>query len=222
MRAVVIAVFFMSSLCFSQEEITTRLGDFHTLKTYRGLQVELIQSKQPKVIVEGSKASAVTIKNSNGVLKISMNISNTFSAEEVMVYLHYDKPIHVIDANEGSNIYSDDIIKQDKVTVKSQEAGVIKLHLDVDELKVAVYTGGQINLKGQANNQDVKSNTGGIYKAEELKTKSTKVGAYTGGIADIYATQKVEAMASTGGTITVLGDPEEIDKKESLGGYVRL
>lgn len=221
MKRIVYVILLVTSFAFSQNEITMNLGDFHTVKTYRGLQVELIESKESKAIIDGKKSSEVTIKNSNGVLKISLSISNTFSSDDVMVYLYYSKDIDVIDANEGSHIYSDAVVKQDKLEVNAQEAAKIKLKLEVGDLKVTTNTGGEIKLSGSVDNQSVKSNTGGIYKGERLDTKTTVVSSNTGGTAEVNATDKVDANASTGGTITIQGDPAEVKKKESLGGYVR-
>lgn len=221
MKKIVFAIFFISSLCVAQGEITMNLGDFHTLKTYRGLAVELIKAETPKVIIDGSKASNVTVKNSNGVLKISMNITHSFSADDVMVYLYYSKEIDVIDANEGSHIYSDDVFKQGKMKVDAQEAGHIKLKIETNDVEVSVVTGGLIKLKGTSVNQKVKSNTGGIYKGGDLESENCDVSAHTGGIATVYASKSADASASTGGMVTLLGDPEELKKSESLGGYVK-
>jgi len=185
MKRIVFAIFFISSICIAQGEITMNIGDFHTLKTYRGLKVELIKDETPKVIIDGSKASNVTVKNSNGVLKISMNISHTFSADDVMVYLYYSKEIDVIDANEGSHIYSDDLFKQAKMEVKAQEAGHIKLKLETDDVEITSVTGGLIKLKGTSVKQKAKSNTGGIYKGGDLVSEVCDVSAHTGGIATV-------------------------------------
>ena len=221
MKKFVFAIFFMSSICIAQDKITMNIGDFHTLKTYRGLQVELIKDDTPKVVIDGTKASNVTVKNSNGTLKISMNISHTFSADDVMVYLYYSKEIDLIDANEGSHIYSDELFKQTKIEVKTQEAGHIKLNIETDQVEVTAVTGGIVKLKGKSVNQKAKANTGGIYKGENLETESADVSAHTGGIAEIHATKFADASAHTGGMITVMGDPEELKKSESLGGYVK-
>ena len=221
MKRLVFALIFVSTISMAQEKVTMNLGDFHTLKTYRGLKVELIKSDSPKVIIDGNRSSEVTVKNANGTLKISMSISHTFSADDVMVYLYYKDNIDVIDANEGSNIFSDEVFKQEKITVKAQEAGKINLEIDTDQLEVNVVTGGQVKLKGISKNQDVKSNTGGIYKGERLETEYSNVKANTGGMADVKASKLVDASANTGGTISIIGQPEEVKKSESLGGYVR-
>lgn len=221
MKRLVLALIFVSTLGMAQEKVTMNLGDFHSLKTYRGLQVELIKADEAKVIIDGNRSSEVTVKNSNGLLKISMSITHTFSADDVMVYLYYKDDITLIDANEGSSIFSDEVFKQQKLEVKAQEAASIKLEIDTEQLEVSVVTGGQIKLKGSAKNQDVKSNTGGIYKGERLETEYTNVSSNTGGMADVKATKLIDAKANTGGIVSISGEPEELKKSESLGGYVR-
>jgi hypothetical protein len=221
MKRIVLALLFVVNIVVAQEEITMNLGDFHTVKTYRGLQVELKKGDAPKIVIDGPKSSEVSVKNNNGVLKISMNITHTFSAEDVMVYLYYSKKIDVIDANEGSHIFSEDVFKQNKLKVNAQEAGHITLKLDTEELEVVATTGGMIKLDGESVRQRIKVNTGGIYKGEELKTENADISANTGGLAYVHATKFADAGASTGGMITLTGDPEEVKKSESLGGYVK-
>ena len=221
MKNLVFAFILVSAFGMAQEKVTMNLGDFHTVKTYRGLNVELIKADDAKIVIDGNRSSEVTVKNNNGTLKISMSIAHTFSADDVMVYLYFQDNIDVIDANEGSHIYSDEVIKQEKLTTKAQEAGRIKLEIDTEQLDVTVVSGGQVNLKGNSTNQSVKSNTGGIYKGERLETEYTKVSSYTGGSAGVKASKLVDAKASTGGTVSISGEPEEVKKNESLGGYIR-
>jgi len=221
MKNLVFAFMFISAFGMAQEKVTMNLGDFHTVKTYRGLNVELIKADDAKIIIDGNRSSEVTVKNNNGTLKISMSIAHTFSADDVMVYLYFKDNIDVIDANEGSHIFSDEVIKQEKITAKAQEAGRIKFEIDTEQLDVTVVSGGQVNLKGSSKKQNVKSNTGGIYKGERLETEYTKVSSYTGGSANVKASVLVDAKASTGGTISISGEPEEVKESESLGGYIR-
>lgn len=221
MKRVFFALLLVTSFGFAQEKVTMNLGDFHSLKTYRGLQVELIKSDEAKVIIDGNRSSEVTVKNSNGTLRISMSITHTFSADDVMVYLYYKDEIKLIDANEGSHIYSVDVFKQSKIALKAQEAGHIKLELDTDELEVSSVTGGEVKVEGTSKNQQVKTNTGGIYKGARLDSDTAVVSANTGGLADVKASKLIDAKASTGGVISIKGEPEELKKSESLGGYVR-
>jgi hypothetical protein len=220
MKKVFIMLLFMATAAVAQDRIEKNLGDFTEVKTYRGLQVELIKSDSQKLIIEGNKASSVTVKNSNGVLKLSLKIENTFSSDEVMVYLHYSEPIAVVDGNEGSNIFSDEVFDQERIEVRAQEGARIKLELDAKNVEVVTSTGGYINLSGTAESQDVRTNTGGIYKGGRLKTEYTKVNSATGGNAVVYASKSIDAKASTAGTIDIDGDPEQVSRNESTGGNI--
>ena len=54
MKKSIIFLFFLSNIIFSQEEITKNLGDFHELKTYRGLNIELVKSEEAKIVIGDS------------------------------------------------------------------------------------------------------------------------------------------------------------------------
>lgn len=221
MKNVVLALFLIANIAFGQEKITKNLGDFDKLKTYRGLTVELIRSDEPKSVVEGEKSEEVVIKNVNGVLKISMKTMETFSADKAKVTIYFKSNIYLIDANEGSSISSDETFTQDKIELKVQEAGKIKINIKTDQVTVKSVTGGRIELSGFARNQNATVNTGGTYKGGNLETESTVIKCSTGSDAVVYASKSIDANANLGGSITVKGDPEEVNRKESLGGYIR-
>jgi len=64
MKRIIIMLLLTTSVVFSQEERTINLGDFNTIKTYRGLHVELARSDNPKIVISGSKSKDVNVKNS--------------------------------------------------------------------------------------------------------------------------------------------------------------
>jgi len=221
MKKVFIVLFFISGIINGQEKISQNVGDFNVLKTYRGLAIELIRSDAPKVVIEGEKSEEVIVKNINGTLKITMTVLETFSADQARVYIYFNNNIDIIDANEGSLVESDETFEQEKMELRSQEAAQINLKLKTTQLDVKVVTGGQITVEGYSKNQNVKVNSGGLYKGKRLETDYTNVTASTGATATIHASKLVDANANLGATITIKGGPEEIKKKESLGGYIR-
>ena len=221
MKKFTILFILVSTFCFSQEKITKNLGDFHELKIYRGLEVELIKAETQKIVIEGKKSEQVTVKNSNGILRVSLKALETFSADDVKVFIYFSEDIDIIDVNEGSIITSERIIKQDKLVLKVQEAGKIKLEIGTTDVEIKSISGGKITLEGYSENQKVNANTGGNYEGEGLKTDHTDVSVASGSNAIINASKLVDAKATLGGTITITGEPAEINKKETLGGYVR-
>jgi len=221
MKKILIILFLISNIIFSQEIITKKLGDFHELKTYRGLNVEIIKSDDAKIVIEGNKAKEVLIKNIDGVLKVSLKVPESFSSKEVGISLYYKEKIDIIDANEGSVITSNEIIIQDNIELKSQEAAKIIAKIEAIELTIKVISGGKVILDGFTENQTIVSNTGGFYDGENLLANTTKITASSGGLGTVNGTKLVDANAKLGSTITVLGKPEEVKIKESFGGYVR-
>lgn len=221
MKKFLIILFLISNVVFSQEKITKKLGDFYELKTYRGLNVEIIKSDEAKIVIEGSKSKEVLIKNIDGVLKVSLKVPESFSSKEVSISLYYNEKIDIIDANEGSVITSSNIIIQDNIVFKSQEAAKIIAKVEASELTIKVISGGKVILDGFTENQTIVSNTGGFYNGEHLLANTTKITASSGGLGTVNGSKLVDANAKLGSTITVLGKPEEIKIKESFGGYVR-
>ena len=221
MKRIIFFLLITTSVVFSQEERSINLGDFNTIKTYRGLKVELARSDSPKIVINGSKSKDVNVKNSNGVLKISLAVMETFSADEVQIIVYFSNDLDHLSANEGSVIFSNEKIEVEKTYFKATEAAQINLEIESSFLEVKALTGGIIELEGSSKNQNILANTGGFYKGSRLKTEYTEVNTYTGGDATIYATDLVDANASVGGIIKIKGDPKKVNKKESLGGYIR-
>ena len=221
MKRILFLILLTTTVVFSQEERTINLGDFNTLKTYRGLHVELEKSNQPKIVITGSKSKEVNVKNSNGVLKISLTVLETFSADEVNIIVYYNDNLDHLSANEGSVIFSNNKIKIKKLYLKATEAAEINLEIKSEYIEVKAYTGGIVKLEGFVKNQNISANTGGFYKGSDLESDDATVRVYTGGDATVNVSNLVDANASVGGIIKIKGDPKKVNKKESLGGYVR-
>src|SRR5690606_33900350 len=109
---------------------------------------------------------------------------------------------------------------QESLSLDAREGAGIQLILDVDKLNVRSVTGATARLSGSAKFMEASLGTGGILKAKELETASTSISITTGGQADIYATDSVEAKIKAGGDVTVYGNPRSIDEKLTLGGSV--
>lgn len=104
--------------------------------------------------------------------------------------------------------------------INAKEGSILRLTLDVGKLNVRVANGSTINLEGKADNQDVLVNSGGIYDAQNFKTKQTTITANAGGNANVYATDLVEAKVRAGGDITIYGKPKQINQKVIAGGSI--
>jgi len=214
-----IAVVF-SLISFSQN-IEKPLGEFSQLKTFDGLSVELLKSEENKVVISGVHKDDVQIVNKKGLLKIKFNIPKASTLYETKIVLFY-KELNLIDANEGSFVFSDEVIKEIDLEVKAQEGAIIRLEVDAQRVNSRVVSGSIITLSGKTKNQDVVVNSGGVYKAEECITEQTKVSVSAGGSAKIYATEIAKAKVKAGGVIKIYGHPKLADTKTILGGSITV
>lgn len=206
---------------FAQHTITKDVGDFHTLKVFDLIEVNLIQSDENKVVIKGEHTDDVKIINQNGKLKLRMELDTRFRGEDTYIEVYFTN-IETIDANEGAYIVGNEMIEQNSIELKAQEGGRINIGLEVENTKVKAVTGGSVKVSGSATNQEIQLNTGGIFQGRELKTSRTKVGITAAGEADINASDKVEVRVTAGGDVTIYGNPKEIDEKRIAGGRIRV
>ncbi|UOY08868.1 DUF2807 domain-containing protein [Muricauda sp. SCSIO 64092] len=213
--------FCFTALFYAQgDKITRELQPFDEVKGFDGISIELIKSNENKVEITGANTQKVAIVNNRGVLKIRMKIDKIFSGYRTFVKLYHSGDLKVVDVNEDARIYSKDTLIQDVLDVRAQESGELQLNCQTEQLLVKAITGGDIQIRGFTDNQDIIINTGGSYNGKEFKSKFTTVAVNAGGNASIYATKYVKADVKAGGTVKVFGDPEKMDEKTVFGGKV--
>jgi hypothetical protein len=221
MKKLTLLLILFSAILFAQEPITTKLGDFNTVKIFNGLTVELKKSSSSKIVVSGSQADDVSVINSDGILKIRLKFPESFIAEDVKIVLFYAQDIAVLDANEGASIVSDEAIKQQHLEVRTQEGAKIKLDIDTKYLSVKSVSGGIISLTGVTESQTVEATTGGIYSAYGLQSKQAVVTSASGANVEVKASELLDANVRFGGSILYKGKPEVLKTKIMIGGTIK-
>jgi hypothetical protein len=194
-------------------------GDFDEIKVFDRISVTLFPSEENKVEISGSKSGDVEVVNNNGQLKIRMSVGRLLDGETVMAKVYF-KTLKSIDASEGSEIETGEILKQSSIIVTAKEGAKISLGLEVGSVDAKAVTGGVVALSGKADSLDAKLGTGGILKAKDLVTINTEVDINAGGEATVNATELVDADVKAGGNVTIYGHPKKIEKKITLGGSI--
>lgn len=220
MKHLTLLLLLTTSLLFSQETIETKLGDFTSLKVFSGLKVELIKANETKVVVTGTKANQVSVKNKNGTLKLSLKLIEGFKYDDVTIKLYYQNNIATLDANEGSHIFSNEIIKQQHLELKTQEGARIETSLAIKYLTIKCVSGGIIDIEGSVQNQKIEANTGGIYEGFEVESIQTTVVSSAGAVVEVTVSEMLDAKVNFGGTIYYRGNPEALKTKKVIGGKI--
>ncbi|MDI9256089.1 head GIN domain-containing protein [Flavobacterium sedimenticola] len=217
MKNVVYSALFFSAIVYGQVE--KKVGDFNKVTAFDQIDVLLVKSNENKVILDGKEANEVELVNKNGELKIRMPLTKLLGGDHISVTVYY-KSITAVEANEGSRVACDDVLQSVAFDVNAKEGSEIKIKVDTEKLTVRVANGSKVTVEGNSDYQDVLVNSGGIYEADKLKTKLTTVTANAGGMADVFASDSVDAKVRAGGDITIYGKPKQINQKVVAGGTI--
>ncbi len=204
----------------AQKPIEKQIGEFHELKVYDLIEVELIKSTAYKIVISGENKQNLSINNKNGILKIKMNFKGSFDGNHTKVRLYYTS-LDLIDVNEGARVYSNDVIKQFEVNLKSQEGGKIDVKTKVTHINIKSVTGGSIKVSGKTVSQDVSINTGGEYQGEALESKKCKVSVKAAGDAYVKASELVDVSIRAGGNVYIYGNPKTVNESKAFGGKIK-
>lgn len=208
--------------CVAQDTMTQTLQEFTELKVYDRITVTLIKGDKNTLIAHSADKSSLKVVENNGVLMIRIDQNGLFGNTMIALKLYYTEPLMAIDANENAKIASDGILKGTSLEIKAQEAGMVSLNVNVQTVAIKSASGSEISLSGTADMQNATLTTGGRLNNKNLKTKETVVTVLTGGIAEVYATDKLIAKVKAGGTVRVNGNPKILEKDATFGGTIQV
>ncbi|MCX2679053.1 DUF2807 domain-containing protein [Galbibacter sp. EGI 63066] len=220
MKFLTILLFISSFFVSAQEEVVVKLGEIHEVKVFNGLSVNIIEGDSNKAVVSGENPSNVVIVNKGGKLRIRTRNHVIFDGHKTFVVLYTKDIIDVIDVNENAFVSADYQIKQIELELHAQEGGEIDLDVELQRLNTKSVTAGKIILKGTSDNILVKVNTGGTLNASELIAKQAEVLVKVGGVADVNASDFIDAKVRIGGTINIHGKPKVIEQQVFIGGTI--
>lgn len=205
---------------FSFAQNSQNVGDFNTLEVYDQISAELIQADSNSIEIIGDKSAAVQVVNKNGTLKIRMDFSKYLQGDKVQVKIYF-KSLNGVFAREGSSITSENVINSPSLTLNSNKGSVINLNINAVAVIIRLDSGGKIITSGNSESQEIVVNTGGIYEAKDLKSRTANITANAGGEAEIFATDLVNAKVRAGGIININGKPE-VNQSILAGGKIKI
>lgn len=219
-RYIYLVILLLTVNAYAQETLEKNIDEFSTVKVFDLINLKMIKSDQNKVVVSGKNRREVDIVNSNGTLKIRMNIEESFDGNDTVVVLYYTS-VDVIDANEGAKVMVKEPIEQYEIDLKVQEGAEISADIKSTYANFRAVTGGILNVTGSSKNQDITIFTGGIFNGKDCASTYTKISINAAGEAYINATDIADIKLRAGGNVYVYGNTKEINESSVLGGTVK-
>ena len=102
----------------AQEKRIVIVSPFSVLKTFSGMEVQLIPSEENKVIVYGDYQQTVNVQQKGSTLKIKQSITSLVTQEFSFAEIYYSQPIDHITANQRSKILSKQPLVQEEISLK--------------------------------------------------------------------------------------------------------
>ncbi len=224
MKKISITAIFLTafSVLINAQEIkseTRVLQDFDKIRVSKGINVTLVEGETPKaeINIENAEPGDVIIEQKGKDVTIKMR-TRIYKNVSVNVYVTY-KNLREISTGTGGSVDSDELIEADQLVLEAGMDGSIDLEVDVKKLVVNT-SAARVEVRGTADYIDIRTSTGGKYLGANLKAKEALIRANTGGSAQTWVTEKIEAIAGSGAKIEYAGNPPKVDAKQSLGGKI--
>lgn len=220
-KILTICLMLITAGSFAQRIVDKEVGDFHTIKVFDLIEVNLIKSDENRILIKGDNVDDIKFVNKGGVLKLRMQLEKRFRGEDTFIEVHYTD-LNIIDGNEGANIVCNETVEQNRIELRAQEGARIRIGMKVENADIRAVTGGIVEASGMATNQFIVLNTGGIFEGKELKTEEASVKISAGGEAELFVSEKVDISVKAGGDVYVYGNPRQVNKNTFAGGRIYI
>lgn len=207
---------------WGQEKETRKLNSFDAISVTGDIELVLVKGaeEQAEIFAEGIPSDKLTLRVVRGELVLKLLNAIFYKGEHLKVVVTY-KEIREVRALAGASVRSEATIQSDQLYLKAGSGANVSVAVSVNSLDVGATEGGVVEVKGTAQKQDAAAHTGGTYKGFDLTCKRAYVRAGTGGVAEVWAEEELDATANTGGEIIYKGNPEKIQTQTLISGSIR-
>lgn len=196
-------------------------AQFDRIDSKNGIDVVIVQSENPGITVEADDnvIEHIHTEISGNTLKINSDFNeyNNVTSKKVTI-----KMINLegIDASGGTHITTEGSIKGEKLKINASSGSDLELQLEVEDISCEASSGSQVKLSGKALKLETSTSSGSKIDCLELLANEVEANASSGSTIRVHPILRLNAEASSGGSIKFSGDPKEIKKDESSGGSV--
>ncbi len=197
-----------------------KTDSFSGLKVSSGIDVYLKQGNDETVSVEADENlhEYIITEVRGGILNVYSEY-NIRDAERKRVYVTI-KEVNSIRTTSAGDVYGETPIKSDRLELSASSAGDIKLEVNTKDIDIDISSSGDMTISGETDVLKADLSSAGDLNAYELKAREADVSVSSAGDAEIYATEKIIARASSAGDINYKGDPKYVDAHSSSAGGI--
>ncbi|WP_129716275.1 head GIN domain-containing protein [Pedobacter sp. SYP-B3415] len=210
----------------SAQSRQVQVKNYNSISVSSGMDLYLKQGSSESIVIQADreisdnivveqKGSSLSIRFRNG-----FSWKNLFNNKPIKIYATY-KNLNVVSASGGSDVYSQNAIKTNSLSLKASGGSDLKLSLACEELIVQVSGGSDAELNGRATNMALDASGGSDIDAFNLASDYARIRATGGSDVNAQVNKALEAGASGGGDVTFKGNATLKKTSSSKSGDVR-
>lgn len=194
--------------------------NFTRVKVSTGLELYVTKGVKPKITVEADEnlQNIIITEVKNGILNIYSE-KNIWKAAARKVYVTA-KTLEGITATSGAEVYTQETIAVNTIDINASSGAQIEISLDANSVETNATSGAHIYVIGLTENHTSSATSGASIDAYKLRSKQVTVNVTSGADINIYASESINATATSGGDIDFKGSPKKINKTKNSGGSI--
>jgi len=207
---------------YTQEKDERDIGAFDRIKVSQAIEVELRKGNDEKVSItaSGIDIDRVVTEVRGGTLRIYLDGHRFPRRMDVKVLVTFTEIIGIY-VSSAAEVYSQSVIKTDNLDIDVNSAGSIELELEANSVEIEASSAGSVELAGKVIELEVGVSSAGSIRAYDLEAEEAYIRVSSGGSVKVTVTKKIDARASSGGSVRYRGNPNKEYTSSSSGGSVR-
>ncbi|MEE2879313.1 MAG: head GIN domain-containing protein [Pseudomonadota bacterium] len=207
------------------ETRTYDVRDFDEIDVSAGIEVYYETGAAQSVSVENSKGDfsdiVVEVDDDRLVLKRAKRMNWGGKREKYVVTVSVDS-LSEIEASSGAYVEGSGLTGDDTSIDVSSGARVVVTNVSAGEVEVEASSGASVEASGNCNEISAEASSGSTIDAEELQCTTLTADVSSGASIRAYATNRVDAEASSGGSVRASGGATDVTIDKSSGGSVKV
>lgn len=219
MNKIILSVAFLFAGFFSLAQNSKIINDpnaqvrnakgFHAIRISHGIDLYLSQGEEAVAV----SASDMDTRNriisevENGVLHIYMENKGMhwdWGNKKMKAYVSF-KMLDDLDASGGSDVFTESVIKQDKLSIHLSGGSDLKAKVEINDLSLHQSGGSDVNISGTVSNLKIDASGGSDFHGYELVSDVCDIEASGGSDMHVTVNKELKANASGGSDIYYKG-----------------
>lgn len=215
-------IFCASEISFAQSK---SLSSFTSISTSGSVQVELVKGDSPRAeysIVKGNAEDLfIEVKGQELTVKIKSKNSMWNRSETKAKVTVYYQTLSGIDCSAGSSLKADAEIVSSSMAIESSSGANCSVKVKSTDVNIDCSSGSKVSVSGSASAVNLDASSGARIDAVALVASDAVADVSSGASISLYASKKLNADASSGGSIKYKGNPEKTNIHSGVSGSVK-